>query len=79
MEESIDIYDLHHGMKVRPIYQDGKIANGYQGDQYHAEEYLKDQVYTISDWEIHSWSTDVYLEEVPLIAFNSVHFKSAKS
>ena len=50
--------------------------SGYSGDQERARKHLKvGATYTVERTEIHSWSTSVYLKEVPGVGFNSVHFK----
>ena len=44
-------------------------------DSLRIKEHLKEgKVYTVECTEVHSWHTDVYLREVPNIAFNSVDF-----
>jgi hypothetical protein len=51
---------------------------GYQFDQKMAAKHLKEgAVYTVERTDVDSWHTDVYLKEVPGIAFNSVHFVEA--
>lgn len=54
------------------------IFNNVKGHDYdleHARKYLKEgQEYTVDFTDVSSWSTNVYLEEFPDIAFNSVMF-----
>jgi len=67
---SMDIYSPP-GSKV--VYK-GPVG-GYPGDKVRAERHLKaGQIYTIKHLDVHSYSTDVYLEEVTEQAFNSVLF-----
>ena len=49
---------------------------GYNGDQEMCKKYLEvGKVYTVEFTEVYSCSTDVCLEEVPGISFNSVMFE----
>ena len=51
---------------------------GYEYDQKQAETHLLvDGIYTVERTEVHNFSTDVYLKEVPGQKFNSVHFDDA--
>lgn len=51
------------------------MNNGYQSDKDHAKKYLSiGEVYTIERTVVDNWHTDVYLNEIPGIVFNSVHF-----
>ncbi len=51
---------------------------GYERDQRVAREHLKlGASYTIESTEVGNWHTDVYLVEVPGVAFNSVLFDNA--
>lgn len=44
-------------------------------DSLRINEHLKEgKVYTVECTEVHSWHTDVYLQEVPNIDFNPVDF-----
>lgn len=44
-----------------------------------ANKYLKKgQIYTVLRTDIHNFHTDVYLQEVPDISFNSVHFDEVR-
>lgn len=53
--------------------------NGYGHDQDKAARHLvKGQTYTIDHTEVHSWHTDVFLQEFPNVSFNSVLFEDAK-
>ncbi len=55
---------------------------GYPNHQETAAKYLTvDNVYTVDYTDVGGWHTDVYIKEVPGVAFNSVMFddKEAKS
>ncbi|MCE7991648.1 MAG: hypothetical protein HEP71_06700 [Roseivirga sp.] len=70
----MNIYALN-GHKVRLIRTD----MGYEYQKERAEKYLKLRgVYTVDYTEVHSGSTEVYLEEVPDLAFNSTCFEDIK-
>lgn len=48
---------------------------GWPGDQALCKKYLKlGQTYTIEQTLVYSSRTEVYLEEVPTVPFNSVNF-----
>ena len=32
-------------------------------------------IYTVQEWDVHSWHTKVTLKEFPDLRFNSVHFE----
>lgn len=50
--------------------------NGYDEDQQLINKYLViDQIYTVEHTEVGSWRTDVFLVEVPDVAFDSVNFE----
>lgn len=36
-------------------------------------------IYTVTDVEVHSWHTNVYVAEIPGVAFNSVLFEEIES
>jgi hypothetical protein len=68
-------------MDIFKAVSDGKIVfyypqNGMKGDVDRAEKYqLKvGKTYTIDFVDTGSWSTDVFLKEIPNVAFNSVQF-----
>ena len=70
---TMDIYSKD-GTKV--VFT-GRGGYGYQ--QSEAREHLTvGAIYTVEHTEVHSWSTDVYLYEVPGIRFNSVMFDKVK-
>lgn len=51
---------------------------GYENDQETARKHLKvGGKYTVENTSVDTWKTDVYLKEVPGIAFNSVLFEDA--
>ena len=63
------------GDKVVFSYPD----NGYDGDREDGKKYLEvGRTYTVVATEIHNWNTDVWLEEVPNVRFNSVLFSDVK-
>lgn len=76
-ENTLDI-NAPKGTKVKCLFnENGVVKNGYEADQQHAGEYLKqNKVYVIDKTEVGSWRTSVFLEEFPGISFNSVHFIS---
>lgn len=50
---------------------------GYSSHQETAEKHLKlGEIYTVNHTDIYGWHTDVYLDEVPSVAFNSVMFEN---
>ena len=52
--------------------------NGYKSDQHLASHNLwEGKTYTVSHTIVSGFSTEVYLEEVPNIPFNSVMFEDA--
>ena len=67
-------------MNIYAEYGDKVVArhldNGWDSDKEKAHKYLEqDKEYTIKFTDVHSCSTDVYLMEIPDVAFNSVHFE----
>jgi hypothetical protein len=72
-ENSMDIYSKK-GTKVKYTGE-----GGYDHHKKHADKYLKTgETYTVDYTDVGGWHTDVYLEEVPTQAFNSVHFVKIK-
>ena len=70
---TMDIYS-EPGSKVKFAHPD----NGYQYHKDIAAKHLKvGEVYTIKITDVGSCHTDVYLKEVPGVAFNSVMFEDA--
>lgn len=68
------------GTKVIPLFENKEITGGYDGDKKHAMKFLKEgEFYTVDYTEVSSWHTDVFLEEFPGKAFNSVHFAEVDS
>ena len=64
------------------IYADEGTKVRYTGEGGHdshkdfANKHLKrGEVYTIDHTDVGNWHTDVYLQEMPDKAFNSVHFE----
>lgn len=66
--------DINAKNGVRVIFNNPNA--GYEHHQQQAKEHLVagDQ-YTVDRTDVGSWHTDVYLQEVPDVAFNSVLFK----
>ena len=70
MKETMDIYSKP-GTKVRFAYPDA----GYPHHQADARKHLEEGYgYTVERTEVESCHTDVYLQEIPSVAFNSVMF-----
>ena len=66
----MDIF-AEEGHKVIAV----ELINGYQQHAALAKSYLvKGEVYTVERTEVNAWHTEVFLKEIPGIAFNSVHF-----
>ena len=59
-----------------------KVSNLSGGYEYHREVANKHLTignhYTIEKTDVDSWNTDVYLKEIPGIAFNSVYFEDTE-
>lgn len=72
MHDDMNIY-CSPGAKVK--------FHARQGDDYFRMENdnLEDgKIYTVERTDVHGWSTDVYLVEVPGMGFNSVCFEEIK-
>ena len=70
MNKSMDIYSKL-GTRVRFAFPNA----GYPHHQADAREYLNEgEEYTVERTEVSSYHTDVYLGEIPGVAFNSVMF-----
>jgi hypothetical protein len=53
---------------------------GSKFDQELVKKYLiENNVYTVERTRVGNWHTDVYLTEVPGVAFNSVHFSDVSN
>ena len=53
---------------------------GYKPDIELAKKHLViGQVYTVKMTAIHNWKTDVYLQEIPGVHFNSVFFEDCNA
>lgn len=66
----MNIYALN-GHKVKLV----TFSAGYEHEQETAQKHLElGKEYTVEKTVVHNWSTDVYLQEVPGIRFNSVFF-----
>jgi hypothetical protein len=67
------------GTPVRLQMKDGEVFGGYDGDKKLALKFLKpDTIYHVLCTDIGGFHTDVYLEEVPNVGFNSVMFEHVK-
>jgi hypothetical protein len=56
------------------------INSGYDHHKKTAKKYLRvGNIYTVEYTSVGGWHTDVYLKEIPNVAFNSVHFDDAES
>lgn len=79
MSQSIDIYSPK-GTKVKAIFDnEGQPINGLDYDKEKVLTYLKPElIYTIDHTEVSNWRTEVYLQEVPSVPFNSVCFTYAE-
>lgn len=71
---SMNIYSPK-GTKVEGIFVNGELWNGYEIDKENASKYIKENIiYTVDHIDVDRSHSDVFLEEFPGIAFNSVHF-----
>jgi hypothetical protein len=66
---SVDINKLRVGMKIKLSFPNA----GYEPEKKQASNFV-DQIFTVSDWEIHGWNTDIWVEENNL-TWNSVQFE----
>lgn len=74
---SMDIFSKE-GAKVKGIFLNGELANGYDHDRIEAAKYIKQRrTYTVQKTDASSFHTSVYLKEFPGIPFNSVLFDNA--
>jgi len=54
------------------------INSGYDHHKETAKKYLKaGKTYTVDYTDVNNWHTNVFLQEIPKVAFNSVHFEDA--
>lgn len=52
------------------------LTSGYPPDQKIAQQYLKlGDVYTVEKTVVYDWNTEVFLQEIPGVAFNSCFFE----
>ena len=55
------------------------MRSGYEPHIAIAKQYLTvGKVYTVDRTVVDNYHTDVFLQEIPGVAFNSVHFEDAK-
>ena len=70
--------DIHSPKGTKVIYD--QLNAGYDHDQETCREHLEfGKTYTVEYTEVHSWHTQVWLQEVPDVPFNSAVFSAAKS
>ncbi len=75
IEEKVMNISSEIGDKVVYAYPE----NGYLWDQEQGKKYLTPQeTYIIEKIAVHDWRTEVWLKEVPGVAFNSVLFSNGK-
>jgi hypothetical protein len=74
IKKAIKMFDsVKKGDKV--VITASSAKNGYPNDQENVKTYLKiGEEYTLTKVIEKNWITDVYLQEVPEIKFNSVNF-----
>ena len=65
--------DTPIGTKVRVTEWSARQGHDYQKEDV-SRNLTLETPYTIAILHVGSWSTEVFLEELPGIAFNSVHF-----
>lgn len=71
-EEQMDIFSKK-GTKV--TVTERSIKNGSLLDREVAKDHLKvGEMYTVSHTDVHPFETQVYIEEIPDVVFNSVNF-----
>lgn len=65
--------DAKEGSKVRYT---AEAWRGNTFDKEHCQKYLiKDKIYTVERTEVYSYSSTVYLKEIPKQSFNTVMFR----
>ena len=75
---SMNIY-AKEDSKVKPIFKDGELCNGYDAENEEASKHLEEEKeYTVLCTQVGNWSTKVTLKEIPGVHFNSVHFEDSK-
>jgi hypothetical protein len=66
-------------MRSGDIVEFAYPGNGYTIDQQQCARLLKEgRRYAVKSLDVHSWSTDVELEEFPGETFNSVMFRKVE-
>lgn len=70
----MNIFSLKgHRVKVT----ESSAKNGTDYDTRKVKDYLEiDKIYKVERTEVGAWRTDVYLQEIPDVTFNSVNFES---
>jgi len=68
--------DIYAKEGHRITVTDETINYGYNHHKETANKYLKaGNIYTVDHTDVDGWHTDVYIKEVPGVAFNSIHFE----
>ena len=69
--------DIHTKPGGKIVVTEESAKSGYKSHQETVRDYLIiGQEYTVKKIYIENWHTDVYIEEVPGVPFNSVNFKN---
>lgn len=64
------------GTPVIVLHENGEVQNGMDFDKDKIYAHLNlNALYHVDRTEVGDWTTKIYLEEVPDVAFNSVNFK----
>lgn len=68
-------------LKTKPgakiVVTSESIRNGTEEDKANASLYLKPKKrFTLRKIQVHDWHTDVWVEEIPGVKFNSVQFEN---
>jgi hypothetical protein len=67
------IMNIYSEKGTKVTVTESSLNNGYKYDSETAKKYLTvGETYTVDHTIVHSWTSDVYLEEFPDISFNTV-------
>lgn len=78
IHDTMDIYSPE-GTKVTPIFKNGELCNGYEMEREWDWKYLKEgEIYTVESISVGQSHSSVILKEVPILSFNTVHFRTVK-
>ena len=62
---------------VKLLVTSESIKNGTDDDKVNADLYLRPKrKYTLKKIVVHDWHTDIWVEEIPGVKFNSVQFEN---